>query len=167
MGYCASPLNALFTQDAKRPQKMERVAVNRSVHTAHKRHQRTAVICTQMCFRLLCELRLTTRGHFATQNMVSDFCPLARKPVFTRKARMPTSNYLFLAALSISTTDVRTWTYLVTPGVFPTLQTLLLFRLFITLLFPVLGKPAKHEHRDKSTTNTGTLRKGRAPSTVT
>jgi len=38
--------------------------------------------------------------------------------------------------------------YLVMPGVEPTLHAFLRFRLFITLLFPVLGKPAHTNHDD-------------------
>ena len=38
--------------------------------------------------------------------------------------------------------------YLVMPGVEPTLHALLRFRLFITLLFPVLGKPAHTNYND-------------------
>ncbi len=57
-------VKAPFTQDAEHVattcmQIMEHTAVNGSVHTAHKQHQRICMqICAQMGFRVLCELGL-------------------------------------------------------------------------------------------------------------
>ena len=42
-------------------------------------------------------------------------------------------------------TKFRITTYFVTPGVAPTQHAFILFRLFIILLFPVFGKPAKNQ----------------------
>jgi len=44
--------------------------------------------------------------------------------------------------------------YFVTPGVEPTLQALQRFRLLITLLFPVFGKPEIYWHQSNTYTHT-------------